>query len=225
MTSSGRLSPDHFWKRGVPSRTEGERMLEMLWKPQRGVPSRTEGERMLEMLWKPQVPWIIGFGGSQGHSRGEFQETLWERFGVFPEFFVNCFRKVLPTGLTQLNRPGSTLANFHKSLRFMELFPFLTWTRSVLTTLRLRPMWLEPDKFVVSEIGLCIMTMCKVLEWGRGGERHPQSWIKCSASPSLHCQVPSLIASVSAWKGWERRVHAAICLGTLSLSQQKSNLI
>ena len=56
----------------------------------RGVPSRTGGERILEMLWKPQKPWIIGFGASQPYSRGEFQETLWERFrglsGTFPEF-------------------------------------------------------------------------------------------------------------------------------------------
>ena len=29
----------------------------------RGVPSRTGGERILEMLWKPQMPWIKGFGG------------------------------------------------------------------------------------------------------------------------------------------------------------------
>ena len=37
----------------------------------RGVPSRTEGERILEMLWKPQMPWIIGLWGSQLHfSRG-----------------------------------------------------------------------------------------------------------------------------------------------------------
>ena len=64
----------------------------------RSVPSRTGGERILEMLWKPQMIWIIGFGGSQPYSWGEFQETLWERFrglsGVFPEFFRNFFRKV-----------------------------------------------------------------------------------------------------------------------------------
>ena len=56
----------------------------------RGVPSRTEGETILEMLWKPQMPWIIGLGASQPYSRAEFQETLWERFrglsGIFPEF-------------------------------------------------------------------------------------------------------------------------------------------
>ena len=33
-----------------------------------------------------QMPWIIGFWGSQPYSRGEFQETLWERFRGFPEF-------------------------------------------------------------------------------------------------------------------------------------------
>ena len=47
------------------------------------------GERVLEMLWKPQMPLIIGFGGSQPYSRREFQETLWERFrglsGIYPE--------------------------------------------------------------------------------------------------------------------------------------------
>ena len=56
----------------------------------RGVPSRTGGERILEMLWKPQMPSIIGFGASQPYSWGEFQETLWERFrglsGTLPEF-------------------------------------------------------------------------------------------------------------------------------------------
>ena len=56
----------------------------------RSAPSRTGGEIILEMLWKPQMPWIIGFGASQPYSRREFQETLWERFrglsGVFPEF-------------------------------------------------------------------------------------------------------------------------------------------
>ena len=56
----------------------------------RSAPSRTGGEIILEMLWKPQMPWIIGFGASQPYSRREFQETLWERFrglsGIFPEF-------------------------------------------------------------------------------------------------------------------------------------------
>ena len=57
----------------------------------RGVLSRTGGgERILEMLWSLQMPWIIGLGGSQPYSPGEFQETLWERFwglsGIFPEF-------------------------------------------------------------------------------------------------------------------------------------------
>ena len=56
----------------------------------RGVPGRTGGERILEMLWKPQMPRIIGLGRSQPYSRGEFQETLWERFrglsGIFPEY-------------------------------------------------------------------------------------------------------------------------------------------
>ena len=57
----------------------------------RGVPGRTGGERILEMLWEPQMPWIIGLWASQPYSRGEFQETLWERFrglsGIHPEFF------------------------------------------------------------------------------------------------------------------------------------------
>ena len=56
----------------------------------RGVPSRTGGQRILEMLWKPQMPWIVGLGAFQPYSRGEFEETLWERFrglsGIFPEF-------------------------------------------------------------------------------------------------------------------------------------------
>ena len=83
--------------RYTPS-TAGE-FHERLWEAlsgttseKRGVPSRTGGERILEMLWKPQMPWIIGFGGSQPYSREEFQETLSERF--FPEFFRNFFWKV-----------------------------------------------------------------------------------------------------------------------------------
>ena len=56
----------------------------------RSVPSRIGGERILKMLWRLQMPWIIGLGGSQKYSQGEFQETLWERFrglsGIFPEF-------------------------------------------------------------------------------------------------------------------------------------------
>ena len=50
-------------------------------------PAVLRGERILEMLWKPQMPWIIGFGASQPYSRGEFQETLWEPFrGSFRNF-------------------------------------------------------------------------------------------------------------------------------------------
>ena len=56
----------------------------------RGVPSRTEGERTLKMLWRLQMHWIIGLGGSQLYSWGEFQEKSWERFRglslIFPEF-------------------------------------------------------------------------------------------------------------------------------------------
>ena len=74
---------DQLWE--ALSRTNSEK---------RGVPSRTGGERILETLWKPQMPWIIGFGTSQPYSRGEFQETLWERFRGLPEFFRNFFRKV-----------------------------------------------------------------------------------------------------------------------------------
>ena len=42
----------------------------------RNAPSRTWGEIILEMLWKPQMPLIIGLGGSQPYSGWEFQETL-----------------------------------------------------------------------------------------------------------------------------------------------------
>ena len=68
-----------------------ERPLSGTNSEKRGVPSRTGGERILETLWKPQMPWIIGLGAFQPYSRGKFQETLWERFrglsGIFPEFF------------------------------------------------------------------------------------------------------------------------------------------
>ena len=46
----------------------------------RSVLSRNGGERILEMLWKPQMPWIMGLGVSQPYSQGEFQQNLWERF-------------------------------------------------------------------------------------------------------------------------------------------------
>ena len=62
----------------------------------RSVPSRTGGERILEMLWSLQMPWIIGFGGSQPYSRGEFQETLWERFRGLSGIFGISSRKSQP---------------------------------------------------------------------------------------------------------------------------------
>ena len=40
------------------------------------------------------MPWIIGLGASQPYSRGEFQETLWERF--------RCLSRIIPEFL-----PGS----------------------------------------------------------------------------------------------------------------------
>ena len=55
----------------------------------RGVPSRTEGEIILEMLWRLQMPWNIGFGESQPHS-GRSESVS----GVSPEFFRDFFRKV-----------------------------------------------------------------------------------------------------------------------------------
>ena len=67
---------NHFWKK-------------------RGVPSRTEGERILEVLWKPQMPWLIGLGGSQPYSRERNSRKRSESVsGVFPELFRNFFRKV-----------------------------------------------------------------------------------------------------------------------------------
>ena len=54
------------------------------------TPAVLGGERILEMLWRPQMPWTVGFGASQPYSRGEFQEKLWELFqglsGTFPNF-------------------------------------------------------------------------------------------------------------------------------------------
>ena len=68
MTGSERPSPEPILKK-------------------RGVPSRTGGERILEMLWKSQMPWIIGLWGSQPYSWGKFQETLRERFRGLSGFF------------------------------------------------------------------------------------------------------------------------------------------
>ena len=71
MTSSERPSPEPLLKKEAP-------------------PAVLGGEIILEMLWKSQMPSIIGFGGSQPHSRREFPETLRERFrglsGILPEF-------------------------------------------------------------------------------------------------------------------------------------------
>ena len=61
MTGSERPSPEPLLKK-------------------RGRPHPYWGDRILEMLWSLHMPWIIGFGGPQSYSRGEFQEKLWERF-------------------------------------------------------------------------------------------------------------------------------------------------
>ena len=77
----------------------------------RSAPSRTGGEIILEMLWKPQMPWIIRFGASQPYSWREFQETLWERFrglsGVFPEFLPESASRT--GGMAQ---PSRTMSKF-----------------------------------------------------------------------------------------------------------------
>ena len=58
MTGSERASPEQLLKKEASPAVLGG------------------GERILEMLWKPQMPLIIGLGGSQPYSRGEFQEKL-----------------------------------------------------------------------------------------------------------------------------------------------------
>ena len=93
----GMNKPKHLWSQCAYNQKYSQYCSEFhdqLWEALsgtvRGVPSCTRGERILEMLWSLQMPWIIGFGGSQPYSRGEFQEKLWERFrglpGIFPEF-------------------------------------------------------------------------------------------------------------------------------------------
>ena len=81
------------------------------------VPSRIEGERILEVLWRRQMPSIIGFGGAQPYSRGEFQESSESVAGVFPEFFRNFFRKV-PAKFRVLWSDKSETRNFRNSLPF-----------------------------------------------------------------------------------------------------------
>ena len=51
----------------------------------RGVPSRTAGQIILEMLWKPQMPWGLGYPSRtlEGNSRKRSESVS----GVFPEFF------------------------------------------------------------------------------------------------------------------------------------------
>ena len=99
----------------------------------RGAPSRTGGETILEMLWKPQMPWIVGFGLSQPYSRREFQETLWERFrglsGIFPEILPESPSRT--GGVAQwkiggadllsgpLNRLNATLSLLHPLDRYI----------------------------------------------------------------------------------------------------------
>ena len=74
---------DHFWKKKCP---------QPYW-----------GERILEMLWSLQMRWIIGLGGSQLYSRGEFQEKLWEHFqglsGILSEFLPESPSRIW--GMTQ----------------------------------------------------------------------------------------------------------------------------
>ena len=55
MTGSERPSPEPFLKKEAS-------------------PAVLGGERIPEMLWSLQMPLIIGLGGSQLYSRGEFQE-------------------------------------------------------------------------------------------------------------------------------------------------------
>ena len=66
MTSSERPSPEPLWKK-------------------RDAPSRTERERMLEMLWRLQTPWIVGLEGSQPYSKKRIWEHVWSLRGSFPE--------------------------------------------------------------------------------------------------------------------------------------------
>ena len=78
MSSSERPSPEPILKK-------------------RGVPSCTGAERILEALWKPQMPWIIGLGASQPYSRGNSRKRSESVSGVFPEFL----REFLPESPTR----------------------------------------------------------------------------------------------------------------------------
>ena len=108
---------DQLWE--ALSRTTSEK---------RGAPSLTGGERILEMLWKPQMPWIIGFGGSQPYSRGEFQEELWERFRglswIFPEFLPESASR---TGGTAHHKDSLDRSFSSVSVTLLAKFLWLCW--------------------------------------------------------------------------------------------------
>ena len=115
MTSSERPSPEPILKK-------------------RGVPSRTGGERILETLWKPQMPWIIGLGASQPYSAVEFQETLWERFrglsGIFPEFLPESPSRT--GGMAYFCDPRKVFRDFQGFQRFLAWKFLLKMVKKVL---------------------------------------------------------------------------------------------
>ena len=100
----------------------------------RSAPSRTGGEIILEMLWKPQMPWIIGFGASQPYSRREFQEMLWERFrglsGIFPEFLPESASRTGGCGpqASKLSFIGNLIVRARS--RVFVLFCVWVWAKS-----------------------------------------------------------------------------------------------
>ena len=53
----------------------------------RGVPSRTEGERSLDMLWSHHMPWIIGLWFTSRTLEGNSRKSSESFSGVFPDFF------------------------------------------------------------------------------------------------------------------------------------------
>ena len=78
MTSSERPLQNHFWKK-------------------RRDPSRIEGERILEMLWRPQVPWITGLGASQLYH--PFQNHYTHKIIIFKWFRALQLQFSGPTGI------------------------------------------------------------------------------------------------------------------------------
>ena len=77
---------DRLWEALSGTTSEKKKRPQPYWGPR--------GERILEMLWKPQMPRIIGFNHPSRTLDGNSRKRSESVSGVFPEFFRNFLREV-----------------------------------------------------------------------------------------------------------------------------------